>query len=349
MKSIDQLEQFRNTRPVRAFLEVIAAAESGGRWDVLSGGGTFIGTSYPEALGKAAGKFQVIPQTWRGLMRKRPEFYTDFTPYRQEMAALDLLDEKGALELISNGKFWEALDAASWIWAGLPGPDGKTRYPPNNKAISKERARDLYLAQMGDEIPTLTDVVKEETTKVVAPIVPIIAGLIPELVKLIPVLGSILGSGSEAQKRNIAAATAVADVVVKATQTPNLQAAIEKIAVDPGAKAVATQAVQDRWFHLTDSSPAVAEARKTHAAPEQLAFYKNPAFLFSMAVIPLPYIAVYAVLFRPGFDKEIQVMVVTAILSGLLAALANYWVGSSWGSSRKTDAAASLLSSRANQ
>lgn len=57
---------------------------------------------------------------------------------------------------------------------------------------------------------------------------------LPRLLDLIPALGAAFGSGSEVQKRNVAAATMVADAVTKTLGEPNLQAAIERMEADPG-------------------------------------------------------------------------------------------------------------------
>jgi hypothetical protein len=57
---------------------------------------------------------------------------------------------------------------------------------------------------------------------------------------MIPQLGQLFGSGSEVSNRNIAAAKVVADTVVQATQSTNVQDAIEKMqgdgTVPPGGR-----------------------------------------------------------------------------------------------------------------
>lgn len=73
----------------------------------------------PGCVSTAAGKYQITRTTWRKL---KPRLnLRDFSPASQDAAAVELLRETGALELIQSGQFDQAVKAARRIWASLPG------------------------------------------------------------------------------------------------------------------------------------------------------------------------------------------------------------------------------------
>lgn len=67
----------------------------------------------------AAGKYQITVSTWRPL--KSQLNLPDFSPASQDRAALELLRQVGALELIRRGDLTGAVAAARRTWASLPG------------------------------------------------------------------------------------------------------------------------------------------------------------------------------------------------------------------------------------
>lgn len=69
----------------------------------------------------AAGKYQFIRPTWRGLKSKLG--LSDFSPMNQDRAAVGLIDEVKALRLVVAGNFELAVLACSTKWASLPGTD----------------------------------------------------------------------------------------------------------------------------------------------------------------------------------------------------------------------------------
>jgi uncharacterized membrane protein YeaQ/YmgE (transglycosylase-associated protein family) len=69
--------------------------------------------------------------------------------------------------------------------------------------------------------------------------------------------------------------------------------------------------------------------------------WSNPAFWISILLLPLIYLTVGTVLGLFGsavFSSEIQAAVVSAVVSGVLGSLTGFWLGSSFGSQKKTDA-----------
>ncbi|MFO0454285.1 MAG: hypothetical protein ACK52I_37485 [Pseudomonadota bacterium] len=55
------------------------------------------------------------------------------------------------------------------------------------------------------------------------------------------------------------------------------------------------------------------------------------------ALMPLVYMVTYIVLTSDSFSQDVKSMVVGAVMLGTLGAVAQFWLGSSYGSSRKTD------------
>ena len=73
----------------------------------------------PGCVSTAAGAYQIIKGTWTRLKNKLN--LPDFSPLSQDQAAVALLDEVGALDLIYAGDIEGAIKKASRIWASLPG------------------------------------------------------------------------------------------------------------------------------------------------------------------------------------------------------------------------------------
>jgi lysozyme len=72
----------------------------------------------PGCVSTAAGAYQFIKKTWIKLSEKLD--LPDFSPASQDLAAIQLLDDIGALSLIRDGDIDGALKKASKVWASLP-------------------------------------------------------------------------------------------------------------------------------------------------------------------------------------------------------------------------------------
>jgi lysozyme len=73
----------------------------------------------PGCVSTAAGAYQMIKPTWVRIRNKIG--LPDFSPLSQDRAAVELLDEIGATDLIFAGDIEGAIYKASRIWASLPG------------------------------------------------------------------------------------------------------------------------------------------------------------------------------------------------------------------------------------
>lgn len=78
-----------------------------------------LGPSYAGKVSTAAGAYQIIKPTWLGC--KRALGLSDFSPASQDAAALYLIQQAGALDLVKAGQFDQAVALCAKEWASLPG------------------------------------------------------------------------------------------------------------------------------------------------------------------------------------------------------------------------------------
>lgn len=122
---------------VLAFLDMLAFSEgtstikaSDDGYNVLVGGKLFEDYSkHPRVLvdlpsygikSTAAGRYQFLARTWDSIVRNYG-FKGRFTPEAQDLAAIKLLIECGAMPFIKAGQIKKAIAEAAPIWASLPG------------------------------------------------------------------------------------------------------------------------------------------------------------------------------------------------------------------------------------
>lgn len=73
----------------------------------------------PPCKSTAAGAYQITHSTWEGL--KAILKLSDFTGPSQDDAAIQLIKNKHALDLVFAGRVADAITACRGIWASLPG------------------------------------------------------------------------------------------------------------------------------------------------------------------------------------------------------------------------------------
>ena len=112
---------------ITAFANTIGQLESGGRYDILTGGSTF--TDYSQfptwdgyvspdgSISHAAGKYQFQPATWAGLASQLG--LMDFSPASQDAAAAQLIINKGADTALSTGDTATAVSKLKTTWTSL--------------------------------------------------------------------------------------------------------------------------------------------------------------------------------------------------------------------------------------
>lgn len=88
----------------------------------------------------AAGAYQILARTWDSL---RPLGLPDFSARSQDLAAVELIRRRGALEAVQAGRFAQAVDLIRREWASMPGAG----YDQPEKALTELRA--VYLNRGG--------------------------------------------------------------------------------------------------------------------------------------------------------------------------------------------------------
>jgi muramidase (phage lysozyme) len=81
--------------------------------------GEWTGAHWAGGFSTAAGRYQLIKPTWLALQSILR--LADFTAPSQDDAAIQLIKEKGALDLIMGGQVAEAIARCNGIWSSLPG------------------------------------------------------------------------------------------------------------------------------------------------------------------------------------------------------------------------------------
>lgn len=126
---------------IKAFLDLIGKSE-GADYNVLFGGSKF--TDYSKHPNKvitagsynstAAGKYQFLYTTWMGIANRLN--LKDFTPASQDLAAIQLLKDRGAYNLILNGDIAQAINLCSKEWASMPWTTGTSYYGQGGHSLT---------------------------------------------------------------------------------------------------------------------------------------------------------------------------------------------------------------------
>ncbi len=169
--------------------------------------------------------------------------------------------------------------------------------------------------------------------------VPFVAAALPALINAAPALIRLFGKGDQSEK-NAKAAETVAAIAKEITSQQTVEGAVNAIESDPAQAQAFSQAVESRWYELTGESGGggIAGARNADAAAQASGKpWQSPAMWISLALLPLVYLVVSAVLFGEGWTNDIRAMVVSSIISLVLGSVTGFFLGTSYGSQRKTD------------
>lgn len=169
------------------------------------------------------------------------------------------------------------------------------------------------------------------------PIPALVGALLPSIIEAIPRLAQIFKPGSEVAERNVAGATAVLDIVTKATGTVNAQAAVEAIKADPVQLAAATKAVEAHWFELAPADGGGIEgARKADAAARDREgplwdIFRSPSFWWTIMMAPPVYAVIGSVvgLWGKEWPADVRAAIATAVVSLIVGGGAGYYWGQS--------------------
>lgn len=327
---------------VQAFLRVIRAGETSQddiAYRTMFGGGTFasfndhprVKNSAAGLVSTAAGAYQFLERTWDGLDAKYN--FPDFSPATQDFAAVALILGRGALDDVLAGRFEQAVRKCNKEWASLPWS------PYGQPTRTIEQARAVYEAYGGtySEVTSKPAQPTEETKMVPLPIIGLaiqaISAFMPKVRELFP--------GSEVADRNLKAAEAVVNIAKDAIGAANEQDLITRLKEDPQAANVVEKAVQDNWFGIVEVGGGIVEARKAalEMTKAEVPLWKNPAFIVSMVLLLPVYAVIGSVigLYGVQWDDNVKMLVV-GIISNVVSGTMGFWLGSSFGSQKKSDA-----------
>lgn len=174
----------------------------------------------------------------------------------------------------------------------------------------------------------------------------LIATFGPMIANLIPQVAKLFSSGSEVATRNVAAASAVFDTVVKAADAANIQQAVEKMQADPALAAKVQEAVvtDPAVMGLLEIGGGIQKAREMNLSLQNAdkPFWFNPAFWITMVLLMMPFMLLVDMFYvhPTAYEGNLRTQIVTGVL-GIIMMGGAYWLGSSIGSAKKDDRAAS--------
>ena len=168
------------------------------------------------------------------------------------------------------------------------------------------------------------------------PVLPVLTALLPTIVSMIPSLTKVFTDGTSVQDRNIAVAQKVGDLLVQATQAPNLQGAVESMQADPNVLEAAKKAVETEFYSLIEAGGGgITGARQYNIEASTNAFWRMPAFWISLTLMPLLYGTVYLVLTGgQDFSGELRAAIASSVVTGILGGVIGFWLGSSFTTSK---------------
>jgi muramidase (phage lysozyme) len=125
----DDYSESNNLTAFRWMIRVSEGTAGPEGYNLIVGGQTFDGyADHPRVLvylpnlgvkSSAAGAYQILRRTWDGVKDKLG--LPDFSPASQDAACNELIRQRGALDLVNQGRFAEAVEKCKKEWASLPG------------------------------------------------------------------------------------------------------------------------------------------------------------------------------------------------------------------------------------
>jgi muramidase (phage lysozyme) len=276
----------------------------------------------------AAGAYQFLERTWDGLVKQYG--FRDFGPRTQDVAALALIDGRGALDDVLNGRIEQAITKCNKEWASLPG----SPYGQPTRTMAQALAT---FAQATSTSP------KEQTPML--PLIPFVASALPYLIEAAPALIRVFGSSPQAEK-NAKAAEAVAQIAKDVTGQPTVEGAVAAIQGNPTVAAQFREKVHlsmGELLGLMESvnamdQKAIAAARDYNTAePPFLVFMGlHLKFIHLLSLIFVSFSGWFVLKYWGDLTPELRGSVVTLMMIAGYNGVRDYWMGSSSGSDRKT-------------
>lgn len=318
--------------------------------------------------GRAAGAHQFIPTTWAEVEDQLG--LDDFSPRNQDLGAIARIAYRDALDDVLAGRIEEAIVKCRQEWTSLPGASENSGRYTMDKALAVYRQWYVNFSsesQPAAPIEDRTTPARPEDTGRInrkeAPVAPIIIPLLSAISTFVPALAKIFNDGSAKGQKIEALAPLLSDALVRVTGAVNLQDAAEKVQADPTAAQAAQKAVEDVVYHLSEVGGGIEAARKwsTDMAAMNMSVWRMPSFVITVILFPLIYFVVFIVLAGRGtatavaalittnmdiidriaigfaISADMQNVVITAVIAGVLSGITGFFLGTSYGSQRKTD------------
>lgn len=311
--------------------------------------------------------------TWGDFQRSNGP--TDFSPYSQDKFAVWCLDRRGALGYALMGDIEQVVIKCSYEWASFPGNNydqgGKKMedlvdafhrfkaagvgpdYPPGASAPSTQQDPPA-VAPSGPPVAPVAEA-EEPTTSIWSTIMPIaktaltmsnpMVGLAFEAITgVVPKLLDLFKGTSPTSQRNVEAVKTVVEAVKQTVGAVNEQDLVEKIrSGNPAVIEAVEEGVKSVYYDLEIKFDNVAATRVAlvPAAAEGTPFYKTgPFWITVLLLIPVYFVTHNVMTDMSEKNHDLRLMVVTAFISGVLFAIAGFWLGTSMSSQRKTELAA---------
>lgn len=188
---------------------------------------------------------------------------------------------------------------------------------------------------------------------------PLILPLLSIAAQYLPSIAKIISDGGVKGRKLEEAAPMIADALVKTVDAVNLQEAVEKVAADKVVAQAADNAIVQYVATLTEVGGGIAEARKwaMDVANAPAPIWKNPALLVTIPLLLMVIFVVTIVLAGRGFSTffltlvaamgaervtldtiglvaasfsfsaDMQNVVITAVISGVLGSITGFFYG----------------------
>jgi muramidase (phage lysozyme) len=280
----------------------------------------------------AAGAYQFLSRTWDGLVKQYG--FRDFSPSNQDIAAVALIQGRGALQDVLEGRFADAVRKCAREWASLPGS------PYGQPVKTFAQAEKAYLDAGGKLVPQ-----PFQPGAAVAPLAAFALTALPSLIEAAPSLIRIFGKGQRSEQ-NAQAAEVVAEIAKKATGETTVEGAVAAIQSDPQAAAQFREDVHISMDELmgvaqkfNDMEQANIKAAREYNAGEPL-FIDTPwlklKFVQFLSLGFAAFCGWFANEHWAELTPELQGTVIGLMIVAGWNGVRDYNMGSSSGSDRKT-------------
>ena len=275
----------------------------------------------------AAGAYQFLKRTWDECQQALS--LPDFSPASQDLAALFLIERRGALQDVIEGRLSAAISKCNREWASLPG----STYGQPTRTLAQ--ATQTYRSAGGTIVTVEGEVM-----------LPFVAAALPALIQAAPALIRVFGEGKRAEQ-NAKAAEVVAEIAKKATGEATVEGAVNAISSDPEKAAAYREAVHENMNSLLDAAErmskideASVQAGRDYNVAEPLFFdteWLKIKFVHLLSMVFVAFSGAFAWRYWPELTPELKGAVMTLMVIAGWNGVRDYWMGSSNGSERKTD------------